>query len=1172
MNLSRRIQHVFCLFMKISLTQLVLLTLFASLVSAAEIKGQEALERRISIDAVDEEIGSVLEEIEEQAFVTFSYRTRTIRDSAKTTLHVTDEPLGNVLKQLFDGSVKIEVRDNEILIKPRPIPAVPGVIPDEDKVVAARMRVSGVVRDETGQSLPGVNVVEKETVNGTTTDVDGRFSLEVEGEKSVLVFSFIGYQTFEVLVGSQTAVTVTLQPDIQSLDEVVVVGYGEQKKATLTGSVASISSESLTQRPSANTTELLQGQVAGLVTRQSSGLPGADGTTLNIRGFGNPLIIVDGIQTGLAQVDPNDIESISVLKDASAAVYGARAGNGVILVTTKRGAEKPSEISYNGSVSFTQPTFLAEMVNARQWAEMLDEAGLNPEDYSPAYISYDPNTKRLINDVDGSDFQGYNWAKALYRNWTPQHQHNLSASGGNKKTRYFVSAGITSQESNFKSGDYDFSRYNIRSNIDASVTDDLSVSVDFAYYSTLLDKANFDVSDVFNLVNSSRPVYPYVHEADPSKAAFSGGARTPYYKTFRDYSGFVENRENVLRGILGLKYSFPMVKGLVAQARLTYEDAFSWDKNVSKPFDVWAYDPIAAANNADPWTRQGIEGVNTMFVFADRFNKLLPLFSLEYEKTMGNHYIKALVASETWTTHQTTLRGDRKNVLSFEAPYLNYASQEGKDNSESVTKKARTSFVGRVNYDYMAKFLLEVAMRADASAEYPPKGRWGYFPSVSAGWRISEEPFFRDNINGFDNLKLRASHGILGYDAVSSYDYLTGYNITTDYYIFGTTPGPVINSAGLANPDITWETMKISNIGLDGSLWAGKLGFELDVFYRRKEDILAEPITQVPSTFGASLPRTNMNKMDNRGFEISLNHAGKIGNFSYDISPMFSWTRGKYVSIDENILPITDDMDEETKEFNRLWNARNVREGHWDDRLWGYVNDGFFMTQQEIDEYTIDQDQNGNQTIRVGDLKYKDLNGDNYIDWRDEQVIAKGGLPNVMYSLNMGAQFKGLSIRMLWQGAADYSVTFTDRAAAPFHSEGIPLKEHYQHRAILGVDSEGNEYIANAGDFKLPPVTQNGRTVNNAKASDFWTYNARFLRLKNLNISYTLPKSLVTKSGFKQCTFYVSGTNLFAVSNLGIWKKAFDPETSVDPNSNAVVNNRNYPPVKTLTLGLRLRI
>ncbi len=1031
--------------------------------------------------------------------------------------------------------------------------------------VWAQLSITGTVVDDSGEPLPGVAVLVQGTTTGVVTNIDGAYTISAPSD-GILEFSFIGMRTLVEQINGRTTINVTMEADIIGLEEVVAIGYGVQKKATLTGAVGNVKTDELLQRPVANTTELLQGQIAGLVTRQTSGLPGADGTTLSIRGFGDPLVLIDGIEGSLAQIDPNDIESVSVLKDASAAVYGARAGNGVVLVTTKRGSEKRTQITYHGTVSFTQPTFLPKHVTATQWAEMLNESGLNSDDYSPAHIRWDADSKTLNNIVTGQRFEGYDWSEALYRNWTPQHQHNISAGGGTQKVKYFISAGFTDQESDFKAGDYNFKRYNIRSNVDATITKGLSASVDFAYRISKLDKANFGVDEMYNSLQTAKPVYPYIHENDRERATYSGFLqRSPYSQTFKEFSGSQLNRDNVVQGALELRYDFPMLKGLTAKVRLSYEDAFAWDKTISKPFDVWEFDQVAESEGKDPWIVRGTQNTNRLYVFSSRSSELLPLASLQYDNTFDNHHINAQIISETRTYKFTSLTGTRKDVLSFEAPYLRYASEEGKDNTEGTAETARSSIIGRINYDYMGKYLVEFAMRADASAEYPPEGRWGYFPSISAGWRISDENFIKDNFSSLNNLKLRASYGILGNDAVSSFDYLTGYVISTDFYIFGTTPAPIIASAGLANPDITWETMKISNIGLDGTWWDGLFGFEIDAFYRLREDILAQPTEQVPSTFGASLPRTNLNKRDNRGIEITLTHMNKIGDFSYDISPMFSWARGKYVELDEDVLPTTGDLDPETLEFNKLWNARYVNEGQWDDRQWGFISDGFFMNQDEIDNYLIDQDQNGNQTITVGDLKYKDINGDNYIDWRDQQVIGKSGLPKIMYSLDMGALWKGLGVRMLWQGGADYTVNFGGSAAAPFSNESIPLVEHYDNRAILGTDGDGNAYITNADNFNLPPVTQNGRTANNGKASDFWTYDAAFLRLKNLNISYSLPATLLEKAGIKQCIVYFSGTNLLSFSNLGIWKKSFDPEVTG-------ANNRDYPPVKTASFGLRISL
>jgi len=1017
---------------------------------------------------------------------------------------------------------------------------------------AQQKTVSGTVINEAGETIPGVSVVVKGTTTGVATDIDGKYTIQVADDAAILIFSFIGMTSMQVPVGDQSTIDITMIEDAIGLEDVVVVGYGTMQKKTLTGSVSAVLAEELSERPVANTTELLMGQISGLVTRQQSGLPGADAATLNIRGFGTPLILVDGIVSSLANVDPNDIESISVLKDASASIYGARAGDGVILVTTKRGSKGQAKIKYHGSTSFTQPTFLPDRVGVHKWAELLSESGLNPDDYSPYFVTYDPLSMTMNDTLNNTVYDGYDWSEALYKDWTPQTQHNLNASGGNENISYYVSAGLTDQTSNFKSGDYDYKRYNIRSNIDARINKNLSVSMDFAYRQSVLDKANFDASNMYNSLQTAKPAYPVTHLEDPDRGTYSGFLqRSPYFQTFKDFSGFVKNTTSALQGTFQIKYSLPFVEGLTVKAGLAYELINVWNKKVSKPFDVWEYDPTESTASG-LWIKQGTQGGNTMNVFSSKTNELIPLFSLAYDNTFGDHHIKGVLLSETRTYNSTNLRGSRKDILSYEAPYLSFASEEGKDNSEGINQGARSSIITRLNYDYQGKYMIEFAMRADASAEYPPEGRWGYFPSVSAGWRISEESFFRNSLSSFDNLKLRASYGMLGNDAVSSYDYLTGYNITSNFYLFGSTPYPIIYSAGLANPDVTWETMTIYNIGLDATLWNGLLGFEIDAFYRLRENILTQPTEQVPSTFGASLPRTNLNKRDNRGFEIVLTHRNNVGDFSYDVAGMLSWARGKYVELQEEV---SDDPE---------WNDRYVNEGHWDDRQWGYLNDGFFIDQAQIDNHIVDQDLSGNSTIKVGDLIYRDMNADSLIDWHDQRVIGKSGIPNIMYSLDMGVSYKGFRVNALFMGATDYTVNFSGSAAAPFSNESIPLIEHYDNRAIIANDGSG-DYISNPDDFELPPVSQVGRTANTGKGSDFWTYNAAFLRMKNLNISYTLPKDLANKIGIGSCTVYLSGTNLWTISNLGIWKKSFDPEIVGQ-------NGRDYPPVKTITFGIRLSL
>lgn len=1031
----------------------------------------------------------------------------------------------------------------------------------------AQTKISGTVTDEMNDPIPGATVLVKGKSTGTITDLNGKFEISNVNAETVLSFSFIGMQTKDVVVANNTEIKVVLTSSGIDLNEVVAVGYGVQKKATITGAVGQVKQEDLLQRPVANTTELLQGQVAGLQTRQSSGLPGADGSTLNIRGYGsNPLVLVDGIEATLAEIDPNDIESISVLKDASAAIYGARAGNGVILITTKRGKEGKASVTYHGNVSLTAPTFLPSHVNATQWAEMLTEKGDDFIDYAPQYLEYDPDKKQITNTVDGSIYEGSNWSEEIYEDYALQQSHNLSASGGNENVNFFLSAGFLDQESNFKSGDYDFSRYNIRSNVDAKISDRLKVSVNLNYRSQTLDKANFSTEDMYNSLQTAKPVFPVVHEADPSRASWSGFVqRSPYYQTIKSYSGFQNKERNTFFGSMELDYSIPFVEGLSAKAKIMYEEINVLDKTVSKPFDVWDYDPLDYDNDGSIWTLVGVQGKNQMNVNSNKIREIMPVFSLNYDRTFGDHTFSGLLLSETRTLDNHKLGAFRKDILSYEAPYLNYASIEEMDNSESFSQNARTSVVGRVNYNYSGKYMFEFSLRADASAQYPPEGRWGYFPSVSAGWRASEESFLKENFSTLNNLKVRASYGILGNDAISNFDYLTGYNISENSYLFGSDAYPIISSAGLPNPDITWEQMTMYNAGLDGMWYNGLIGFEFDAFYRLREGILATSTEEVPNTFGASLPKENLNKRDNRGFELTLMHKHSVGDFSYHFNPMIAWTRGKYVEIQEELKPEGgEDLTPEEIEENILYNKRYGKEGHWDDRFWGYETDGMLETQAEIDAYINDHSDLTTASLQVGDFRYKDLNNDSIINWKDEKVLGKSGLPNWTLGINTGCTYKRVSVNMLWQGGAGYTVTIAGSAAGPFGNENVPLTEHYEHRAIVGVDDDGNEYITNRNSYELPPVTEiGGLSDNNNHTSDFYSYNAMFLRLKSLNVSYALPQRWMDQVGLKSVNVYLSGTNLLTFSNLGIWKDSFDPEVTTQ-------NNKKYPPVKVLTFGTKI--
>ena len=1012
-----------------------------------------------------------------------------------------------------------------------------------------------------GVPLPGVSVIEQGTVNGVNSDFDGNYTITLINENSSLVFSFIGFVTQSVSTSSAN-IDIVMVEDIAKLEEVVVTGYGSTTKKTLTGAIGTVSSEALTLRPTQNTTELLMGQIAGLSTRQVGSLPGNDWANLSIRNFGSPMVLIDGVESTLGQIDPNDIQSISVLKDAAATIYGARAGNGVILVTTKRGSDaaEGAKFSYHGTTTWSSLITMPNTVNAHQFAELMEENGLGAENEMPEYLDYDTTRKRVYNRITGEDFDGVDWYRTIYKDWTPQKQHNLSARGRSDKIGYFISLGFTDTQSAFRDADYTHNRYNIRSNLDAEFNDNLSARLDISYRQTTLDRANFGISEMYNRLGTGKPtnlpIFP-----NPDFASQTGAA-TPYspvYMTRKSHSGTRVDRDNNLQASISLKYDVPFIDGLSATASLNMETQTEWNKKVQKKFNMYTYNPLLGEGDA-AYVFFGTYQRDMITVDSDRDMELLPKITLNYENSWDEHDLKATFVAESTTFERDYLMGSRTDPLSFEAPYLNYSSEAERNNAEIFSQSARSSYVGRVNYDYKQKYLFEATMRADATARYAVEGRWGYFPSISFGWRISQEDFMKDSPT-WNNLKLRASYGLMGNDAVSNFDYLTGYNISSGFYMFDGKPFPIISSAGLANRLVTWETMKIANIGIEGTLWNGGLGFELDVFYRLREDILAIPDSDIPFHFGASLPKTNLNSRDNRGFDLMLKHKGKIGNVSYNINPMVSFSRGKYVSWEENILP-TDGADGAA---NATYNNRYVLTGNWDDRQWGYQTNGFFTSQSQIDNHPVDIDGAGNVTLIVGNLIKIDQNGDGLIDWKDQVVVGQGGMPKWNYSTNMGAKYKNWSLDMLWQGATGYTITFGGSAGPWSHSghQTVSKSFAYENRSIRGAN----------GDIEIlrafpPTFTTGGMPQVDQGASDFNKVDAMYLRLKTISLSYNIPKNIVDKIGLTSLQLYLAGSNLLTIDNLGVYSGSYDPEIVSGTAGGGI--DRAYPNNKTLTTGIKI--
>lgn len=1134
--------------------------LFAGMLFANKGLSQKSIhEIKLSIDFNNENAFQILKDIDTKTEFYFAYNRKDLANKGKITKSFKDDSLADILgfvsKKMGLGFKRV---NNTIYVKTLEMPQQEEII---EEVISQQVTISGKVTDgESGEGLPGVSILIKGTSTGTTTDIDGAYALQAT-ENDILQYSYIGFITQEITVGAQTTINISLKPDADQLEEVVVVGYGTEKKANLTGSVSTIDSKAVTQVPAANSSALLAGQFPGVITNQASGLAGNDDTRIRIRGFaGNPLVLVDGVQItgGLNRIDPNDIESITVLKDAAAAVYGSRAGNGVILVTTKRGEAGPPQFSYDGSVTFQEATSFLELVDAPKYVELFREADLlDVGDADATYTLEDLENFR--NRAPG--FEGGDWLGTFVNNFAPMQQHSLKASGGSENVKYFTSVGYTHQESYISSRDFDYRRFNARSNIDVKVDENISFLMDMSY--RVDDRQaphNYDgIGETFTQLGTAKPTLP-TSFPDPSFIPHTGFLqRQPIARTNRDIGGTWDRRDETFQGRMGINYKLPFLEGLSLRAEVNVVQTQRGIKATTKPFDVYSYD-----FQNDTYQIIGTNGaLSSISDQQFRRQQIYPLLALNFEQSFGNHSFKALALAEQITRKESFVSARRQDLLTTAIPEIFSGSENLQfTDGYSAADIGRKSFVGRLNYAFKNRYLLEVAFRADGNVLFAPETRWGYFPSVSAGWVISREPFMA-NSSFFDNLKIRASYSQLGDDTAQGlalntqngdfgFDYLAGFQQSEGIYLLGNNSAqPRITTLGLPNPFLTWEEITLYNFGIEASILDGRLTFEADAFYRNREGLLGENLRDIPSTFGADLPLVNLNSRNNRGFEIMMNYKQIIGDFEFNISPNFTFARARWGDVfDQEAF---DDPDQE-----RI----NSRQDQWVNRNFGYKTDGIFMSQEEIDNHPIDQDEQGNSTLRPGDIKYLDLNGDSLINFRDQDIIAfAGNTPELIYGLNLGVTYKNFGMSMLFQGASRFSLNIQGNARTMFSNFSIPLQYHYDLRWSPDPENPGVNINPNA-QFPAATTSPGG---NNDRNSDFWRQNVTYFRLKNINIYYNLPEKILTPIGLNSAQVYVAGFNMFTVSSLGIFKNSFDPEEGTTGNP-----SRNIPVTRNFTAGVRI--
>ncbi|GAA4315183.1 TonB-dependent receptor [Compostibacter hankyongensis] len=1094
-------------------------------------------------------LGKIFEDIYRQTGYQFAYTYDLLKQSRKVSIDAVNMPLKEALDLCFKNQPFTYVLVGKaIIVQKKPAPEQPR------QQALPPVEVSGRVTDSLGNALVGVTIKVKDGSKGVVTDAMGGYTI-LAPDDGILVISYIGYLTREVAVGGRKEINIILKPAVSALNQLVVVGYGTQLKSAVTGSVSSVSAKEINTTTNENVENMLTGKLPGVRVLQSSSEPGSFNNAFDIRGFGTPLIVVDGVpRSNIARLDPHDIESISVLKDASAAIYGVRAANGVVLVTTKHGKPGSLELNYTGTAGLQHPSGLPRNVNAADWMTLKNEQQMhNPDGGSLAYplSDVDAYRKGIRKSAD--------WFAPVIDPSAFQTEHNLSARGGTDKMRYYMSLGYLKQGGFWKSGDLNYERYNFRSNVSSQITTRLKAELSV---SAIMDQKNQPYSDSWGILKSlwrQIPTQTPYANGDPKFLGNTLDGTNPAAMTASDVSGYKTSNNKWLQSAFTLSYDIPGVEGLLAKGMFSYDYTMSNSKRYQKAFNLYNYD--SATQVFSPVISQSPS--NLYRGFTENPSSLLQL-SLSYDHRFHEaHHVSGLVLFE-----QSTQKGDNfyaSRDLALEVDQLIAGSslnQQGYMNANGLYKQVNEGLVGRFNYDYKSKYLFEFSFRYDGSSKFPPGRQWGFFPAVSAGWLISRENFIQENaaLSFISNLKLRASYGKMGDDAASSYQFISGYTYPASGgsnqglasgYVFDDNFVSSIGFTNLPNPNITWFTVNTFNAGIDLDMWNGLLGVTADAFVRRRNGLLATELLSLPASLGASLPQENLNSDQTSGFEISVNHRNTIGKLGYYVSGNFSYTRTRWIGYVQ------------ARAGNSYQNWRNNLNNRYNDIWWGYGAAGQYGSYQDI----INSPVYAGRNTLPGDYVYQDWNQDGIIDDWDTHPIASGyngntslgtaspNPPAMYFGLTLGADYKGFDLNALFQGAAMTWIAYPEQLAQPLAFGGSALQQFMDrwHPADPTADpyDPATEWI--------PGYYAYTGTVANA-TSGHAIKNAAYLRLKSVELGYTLPEQLTAKAGIKNIRVFVNGYNLITFTGIRY----------VDPEHPSNLYGYVYPLNKTYNAGLSI--
>jgi TonB-linked SusC/RagA family outer membrane protein len=996
----------------------------------------------------------------------------------------------------------------------------------------AQFSISGTVTDETGEPLIGVNVSIKGTTIGNITDLDGKYTIQAPNEQAVLVFSFIGYRTVEAVIGSQRVIDLQLKEDTQALEEIVVVGYGVQKKVTVTGSVASVSGEELKASPTTNITNAMVGRMPGVIGFQKSDEPGGGGTTIRIRGTNSlgskdPLIVIDGVpgrEGGMDRINPNEIESISVLKDAAAAIYGSRAANGVILVTTKRGKEGKPSVIYSGNTGFSSPTRMPVMANAFEYATMINDI----DRYQKREHRYTAEDLQMFKD--GSDPWGHpntNYRELAIKDISPIYRHDLAITGGNDRAKYYVSLAANGEDGIYKRSANRYDQYSVRTNLDIKANDYLDISYGNISRLQVHKYPTYSADEVFTAIVRSKPTDIGFWPSGEAGPDLEYGHNPVVMGT--DATGHDTRKSYYIQNTLKAVLKIPGVKGLTLTGSGSYDKFVSFRKKFRTPYLLYTWNGNPEHNLTSGWKGPATPELEQ---WSEDQTFWMANAIASYDFSISEHNFGISAGIEAEDKQQNDTKGFRKYFLSSSLDELNNGGVAEMSNEGSSWEENRLNYFGRVTYNFKERYLFEFVWRADGSYRFPKNKRYGFFPGVSAAWRISEENFWKDNVSFINYFKLRGSASQTGNDALldsdNKYDrsiqYLNTYGFGTDY-LFGSTFQKTLKPTRTPNPNITWEVGTTYDIGFDLKFLNNRLSLEADVFYHKRTNMLINRNASLPEISGITLPKENLGEMSNRGVEALVTWNDRIGTFEYDLGFNMTYARNKIDFWDET--PNIPDYQKST--------GRTV-----DAHLY-YKTDGVFNTQEELDSYPHWAG------ARLGDLKFVDYNGDGVINGDDRVRIDKNDEPRFVAGFTVNGRWKNFDLMLLFQGAAGaQEYIWRERAG----EAGNFYKWTYDHRW-----TEENWQIEHPRTYNRETEYW-ARNDNTSNSSDYFLWSKNYVRLKNAELGYTFKFPAIRNIGIQNLRIYANATNIFTLDKIRIQ----DPEASD--------TGKEYPQRRVFNFGL----